>query len=85
MMPLTDMGAFSTSDSNHCSRKSTALMVSSLIIMSSASGPPRRISRPRRSSRISSRGLNEVGSGAGASMTLRVSCAIFVMVRLNSG
>jgi len=85
MIPLTDIDALSTSDSNHMSRKSTALMVISLRFMLIASVPPFLIVWPSRSSFMSSRGFQDVGSGAGESMISRTNWATLVIVRLNSG
>ena len=56
MMPLTDMGALSTPDSNHRSRKSTALIVSNCMFRCARSGPNALSCPPRRSSRAISFG-----------------------------
>ncbi len=69
MMPLTDIGALSTGDSNHSSRKSTALIENSLRRSSSSSAGASEKCRPRRSSSTSLAGCNEPGSGAGESIT----------------
>ncbi len=63
MMPEADIVAFSTSVSNHWSRKSTALIVISWtwLYWSSPESDWKRRARERRS--ISPRGSSEVGSG----------------------
>ena len=85
MMPDTDIGAFSTSDSNHSSRKSTALIVKSFSRSSIRSTSPSAKRLPRRKRLISSRGFQLAGSGASESMTGLANWPIFDIARLNSG
>ena len=75
----------SASDSNHCFKKSTALIVSSLRLryFASPSRSPRIL--PKRRSRRSSRGSREPGSGASRSMISLAARHSLVTARLNSG
>ena len=63
MIPLADIVAFSTSVSNHWSRKSTALIVMSWTWLYRSSGARPRNRRPRNARRPSSRGFSDHGSG----------------------
>ena len=81
MIPLADIVALSTSDSNHSSRKSAALIVPSLNRAWNSRSPSPRTCRPKARSVRRSRIPGESGSGgtiassgftAHASWTMRV-------------
>ncbi len=63
MIPLADFVAFSTSVSNHSSRKSLALMVMSLYSALNFTAPSPRMCLPSLSMPMRSRGLSDAGSG----------------------
>jgi hypothetical protein len=84
MMPLADFVALSASVSNHSSRKSAELMVSSLCSMGKRPGPSER--KCRASAAMPDRFFseNELGSGGAMPSSGFMARAIWCSIRPNS-